>query len=281
MSWHSNPDVLAAYRGGWLDAAQASSVEAHLLGCADCRAGVAADFDTARIERMWSIVLDRVDVPRPRPVQRLLTRCGIAPHTARLVSAVPAARLAWLFGVAVTMLIAAGLAGAEGRSTALLLVLAPLVPLAAVGLSFSRPADPAYEITLTAALPALRLLLLRSTAVVVASLVTAALATLAVPGLGWEATGWLLPGLALTCASLALGSWLPLHVAVAIAAASWTAAVGAVLVHADARTGAGLPAQLLSADIQLGCAVLAALALTVVVRRRDAFESLNLRRTVS
>ncbi|MBA2389953.1 MAG: zf-HC2 domain-containing protein [Geodermatophilaceae bacterium] len=280
MTWHADHDLLAAYCEDRLDHARASSVEAHLIGCAACRADVAAGQDTARLDRVWSAVLDRVDVPRPWLLQRLLARCGIAPHSVRLVAAVPAARLAWVFGVAVTILIAAGFAGAAGRATAILLMLAPLMPLTAVALAFNRSADPAYEVALATPIPALRLLLVRTTAVLVGSLVAGAVAALAIPGVGWEAAGWLLPGLTLASASLALASWLPLPVGVAVAGASWLALISAVVAATGTRVGPGLTDLMLAADSQVGFAALAALALTVIIARRDAFESLNLRRTV-
>ena len=40
-TWHLTPQTLTAYRDDDVDPVQAASVEAHLLGCADCRADLA------------------------------------------------------------------------------------------------------------------------------------------------------------------------------------------------------------------------------------------------
>jgi hypothetical protein len=280
MSWHAGPDLLAAYRTGQIDPAQAASVEAHLIGCAQCRAAVAAGFDISRLERMWSTVEETVDTPRSRWLVQLLERLRLPRHIARLVAAVPAARQAWAFGVASSTLVAVGFAVMVDRGDAALLLVAPLLPLAGVALTFGPFADPAYEIGLATPTPALRLLLLRTAAVVIGSLVIVGGAAAVVPGVGWEAAAWLLPALGLTCASLALATWLPLLAGLSVAAAGW---VVAVITTADVTvTAAGriVTSELVSAVAQAGWAALAVLGLAVLLVRRDAFESVTSRRTV-
>ena len=87
---------------------------------------------------------------------------------------------------------------------AIFLTLAPLLPVAGVALSYGPAADPAYELTLAAPYSVLRLVLLRSVAVVTCTVALTAIGALALADNGWQAVAWLLPALALSAATLAL-----------------------------------------------------------------------------
>ena len=124
--------------------------------------------------------------------------------------------------LAATLLDLAADAGASGAPSWVLLV-APVLPLVGVAASWSRVFDPAYD--LVAATPAAGLpLLLWRTTVVLAVMVPAALIAGVVADTGGVAT-WLLPCLALTAASLALGSVTGMVRATGVAAGAWAAGV--------------------------------------------------------
>src|SRR5436309_740895 len=83
MTWHADAALLARYTAGSIDDASASSVEAHLVACADCRQAVSTTVDTTRLDAIWAEVTDTVDVPRPRPVERFLRTIGVPDPVAR------------------------------------------------------------------------------------------------------------------------------------------------------------------------------------------------------
>ncbi|GGY74711.1 hypothetical protein GCM10010300_18150 [Streptomyces olivaceoviridis] len=203
MSWHVAEEDLRAYARGELAPPLLWSADAHLAGCAECRAVLAAVWEPGALDAAWERLDAELDAPRPRPLERLLLRLGVAGHTARLLAATPVLRRSWL--AAVTLVLAMSVLTARaGHSDTLFLVVAPLLPLAGVALSYGPAVDPTYEMTVVAPLHGFRLLMIRTVAVLVAGLALGALAGLALPGFGLGALGWLLPALALTATGLAL-----------------------------------------------------------------------------
>ncbi|WP_371792168.1 hypothetical protein OG285_24000 [Streptomyces sp. NBC_01471] len=175
----------------------------------------------------------------------------------------------------------AGLAGAR----AVLLALAPVVPVAGVAVSHGRHADPMHEIVASTPSGGLRLLLIRTATVLVTGvpLLTGAEALLpaddGVPG----AATWLLPGLALTLGSLALGSYVGCRAAAAALGTGWACAV---LLPAAAAGPSGGPflfdavsGQLSSivsgASAQSGWAVAASLCAGLLALRRHSFDRME------
>jgi len=73
-AWHLDADLMHRYVSGEIDFVLAASVESHILRCAQCRRAVAAAVPADRLDRIWDAVASRIDAPRARPVQRLLTR---------------------------------------------------------------------------------------------------------------------------------------------------------------------------------------------------------------
>ncbi|WP_412538244.1 zf-HC2 domain-containing protein [Longispora sp. K20-0274] len=260
--WHVDDDLLAAYATGGLAPDRAWSVEAHLPGCARCRAVATRHVDPVRLGRLRAELVAAVDV-RHRPGEVLLARLGVPEHVARLLVATPALRLSWLTAV-VGLLASAVLAAYvwDGpRADLLFLAVAPVLPVLGVAAAFGPGVDPAYELALTAPINGFRLLLLRTTAVLVSTVAVAAVAAWALPGPVPRALGWLLPALALTVGTLALSSVIPPRVAGAVVGVAWLWWVTTVA------------APLFTGPVQGGFALLTALAALVVYLRRARFDT--------
>jgi hypothetical protein len=266
VPWHADPEVVARYATGDLDEARAYSLEAHLLACGECRALFSPLADLEWGERVWEEIEEAVDAHRRGPVERLLLRLRIPDHVSRLLAATPSLRLSW-FGAVAVVLGFAVLAANDGHpGLVIFLAMAPLIPVAGVAASFGPGMDPTYEIGVAAPLRSFRLLLIRSTAVLVASVVLIGLAAVALPGLDWTAAAWLLPAFALTVVTLAVSTVAePLPSAVGVGLA-WIVAV-ALVGH---LAGDGVAA--FQADGQVVCLALIAVAGLILARRSEAFE---------
>ncbi|MEV6746324.1 zf-HC2 domain-containing protein [Streptomyces sp. NPDC088394] len=170
--------------------------------------------------------------PAKKPVPVVPFRfAGAATRAGRLLwAAGPALRGSWLVALVLVAVGAVALAYGAGAGEAvrpLLLVVAPVLPLAGVGLSYGRHADPMYEITAATPSGGLRLLLTRTAAVLVLSIPALTLAGAALPASAGRpgAAAWLLPGLAMTLAALALGSYVGCRTGATSIAVAWAAAV--------------------------------------------------------
>ena len=240
------------------------------MHCADCQAAVGRLVAPARLERVWADVEDRLDAPRRGVVELTLLRLGVREHLARLLAATPSLSASWLGAVALTLGFAAVAARESERGMLLFLCVAALVPLASVAAAFGRGLDPAFEVSVAAPFSSVRLLLLRTAAVLPATLALAGLAALAVPGVGWTAAAWLAPSLGLTAASLALATWIAPVRAFAVVAAAWLAIVTLSAVETGDRLAA------FDEGPQVALAVIAVLAGVVLALRYD---HLDLERT--
>lgn len=273
-AWHVPAPLLAAFAAdpGGLDTVTAASVEAHLMACAGCRRDIATAAGPAVAAASWDAVADRIDRPHPRLVERLLGRLGVGNGISRLLAATPAlqaAGLAAVTGVAVLAVVASRSLDAAGP----FLVLAPLVPLAAVALSFAPTVDPAGEVGVGTPLHGAGLVVRRAAAVLGVSFGVLGAAALALPDLG-GAVAWVLPSLALVLGALALATWMRAEVAVAGLAGGWLATVwsawwvaGRDVTIADSATFA--------AAGQTVALATAAAALAVLVARHDRFATLE------
>ncbi|MCX4864516.1 MULTISPECIES: zf-HC2 domain-containing protein [unclassified Streptomyces] len=170
--------------------------------------------------------------PAKKPVPVAPFRfAGAATRAGRLLwAAGPALRGSWLVALVLVAVGAVALAYGAGAGEAvrpLLLVVAPVLPLAGVGLSYGRHADPMYEITAATPSGGLRLLLTRTAAVLVLSIPALTLAGAALPASAGRpgAAAWLLPALAMTLAALALGSYVGCRTGATSIAVAWAAAV--------------------------------------------------------
>jgi hypothetical protein len=220
--WHVDDDLLETYAAGRaMGPALAASVEAHLDRCSGCQARLAPAIDPLRLDAVWAEVVDGVDAPQPSPLERLLIRLRVAPDTARLLAVTPSLRLSWLTGTAVALALALLVAHSGERGVALFLALAPVLPVAGVAVAFGGRTDPLHEVALAAPYSSYRLLLVRSAAVLVATLGLAVVAAALLPSTPWVAAAWLLPALALTTASLALTTRIDPVVSSAALAGTW------------------------------------------------------------
>jgi hypothetical protein len=206
MSWHIDEATMASYASGGATATVAASTEAHLTGCAHCRARLVPAVDPGRLNGIWAEVEERVDVVSLPIVERILVRCGMRDDTARLLAATPSLTASWLAAVGAAVVFAVAAADASPRGLAVFLTLAPMLPVAGVAAAYGREADPAYELAVASPYSLLRLLLVRSVAVVGTTLVLTAVGGLLLSGAGWRSAGWLLPALALSAVTLALSA---------------------------------------------------------------------------
>ncbi|MER7500971.1 zf-HC2 domain-containing protein [Nonomuraea pusilla] len=260
MTWHMDDGLATRYADGDLDATLASSVEAHLLACGPCRELLAPRVPRARLDRVWEEIAEAVDSPVPGPFERALRLVGVREHTARLLGAASSLRLSWISAGALALLFAVLAAGETTRWGLVgFLALAPMLPVAGVGVAYGRGADPAYEIGLAAPYPAVKVMLMRAAAVLVTSALPALVIGLAVFGRSWAVAAWLLPALALTSLSLVLSRWFePAHCAIAVSAL-WLACVAVTNLGEPNLAMFGAAGQLASLAVTVvSCALLAA-----------------------
>jgi hypothetical protein len=279
VTWHVEPAVLDRYLGGRLPEAPAASVESHLMACAGCREQLARATGTPDgvHARGWAALAAAVDTEPEGAAERLLAR-GLPPHVVRLLAAAPALRRAWWTagtGLLLVALLAAQL-GEDALGTALFVVTAPLVPLAGVALAYSGADDLAGEVAATTPYPRFRLLLLRTGAVAATTLpVTGGLAAL-LPADAGRAALWLAPTAALCALTLALSARWDTRRVAAVLGPLWLAGAGVPLWPAGVAAPVG---ELLDRSAlfrpagQVALLLVAALAVTVAVVRRGAFEN--------
>lgn len=281
QTWHADTDVLAAYVAGRLGRAAAASLEAHLLACASCRAGIASFAPSERLAGNLAVLHSRIDAPPIPRTERFMQRLGLPERITRLLVVTPSARLAWLVAVACAIaaaVIAADLSGSSQRTLFAFLVGAPLVPLGVVTMTFATRSDPAREVVVATPTPAFDLLLVRAVAVLVPAVALTAFAALVVPGRGAEGVLWLLPALGLATATLALASWLPVRAVSWVLGAAWVTGAmvsvrGAPRADLIERYVAFRPAG------QVAMVAITLAAAAVVALRRDAFDLIDAGRT--
>jgi hypothetical protein len=265
--WHLDPEAIRRYAQGAARPEMAASAEAHLMRCAACREAIASYVDTRRAEAIWHEVVDRVDAPRRSVLERMLVRLGVSEATARLVVATPTLRGPWLLAVAGVLALAAWAAQVDAHFLQVFLVVAPLGPLAGVALAFAGGLDPTREIGLAAPYSGLRLLLIRTAAVLTVTIPIVALAGLALPGSNWAAVAWLLPTTGLICAALALTGRLTPIVAVGVVATVWVLATAPIALAGRLDPAFGRSAQVIWLALAIGGAAwLAAIRNTVTIK---------------
>jgi Putative zinc-finger len=282
-AWHPEADLLASYAAGSAGAVAAWSVEAHLTGCARCRAALSARADPERLARNRSVLLVRAALGDGGLVRRLLRRCGIPDHVLRLLAATSSVRLSWLLSVLGVLAVVAGEAAAvrpgriPGHAPAGLagipdsqilvpfLLTAPLLVLAGVAAAFLPMFDPAYRLTVAAPFSGFTLLLARAVCALAGALVLVVTAAVVLPGPGWLPAALLLPSLAVCGFALAAASVMEARAAVITAGALW---VLPVLLLAARH----LPLVILHWRAQSACAAVLCLCALVLLKRRDRFE---------
>lgn len=277
---HLEPDVLEGYRDLTVTAATAAAVECHLMACERCRNELAtlgvATADARLLpdaDLMWERVLDEVDRPRVTVVERAMRRIGIPEATARLLAITPALRVAWLVGVVAVGVLAQIAAEVEGLDPAVLLALAPLIPVLGVATAFGPVTDPTYELGLSTPTSGFRLTMIRTAAVLATTLPLLVVTSVAVDGVSVEPVAWLLPCLMLVAVTLALATWFTIEVSALVATVGWLTTL--TMLEVRQAAGSALADALLSGttgQLLVGAATLA--AALVVAGRRQAFNSM-------
>jgi len=265
--WHVDDAQLARYAAGGVEGTAACSVEAHLLSCVGCRDRLAPRVDRARLDAVWTEVVDITDQPVPRGVERFLRRLGVSITDARLLAATSSMRIAWLAAV-VAMLAFALVAGEMlDNGDLLFLLVAPVLPVLGVAMTYGESSDPLYSVARAAPIPALRLLLLRCVAVLAPTIAIVGPAALLVGPIRPASAAWLAPSLALIVMCLALTTFVTIgHAALGVSGV-WL--VGAFLAQDRYRPGV----EGFGAPTQLVAMVVAAAAAALLVARADHLDA--------
>jgi hypothetical protein len=271
--WHLDDDALRRYAGRAGSLAEGASAEQHLLSCGPCRARVTAAASVTGpgvidLAAVWDRTRDAVEVPRPSVFERLLRGAGLPACEARLVAVASAFRGVWLAGVAAVLVFAA-LAAAIGhaRGVWVFLAVAPVVPCLVVAAGYDPRLDPALEPELVTPYPMVRLVLLRTIAVLALALPAVLLFGLVVPG--ETAFAWLLPAVGFVAVVLAASTWVsPLRAAIAVSTV-WLAVVWLLA----ARSGS--PEAVLQGRAQAGFLALAAASFVIFLLRRRRLAQLR------
>jgi hypothetical protein len=234
-NWHVDEALLLR----WVDRSDAlpysASVEQHLLVCEQCRARVRtaaghSQWPLPDLELVWSRVRDALELPRPSWFEGLLRRLGLPAHDARLVVAARAFRGPWLVGVLVVLgfvTLAAQFGHARGEW--FFLAVAPLLPCVAVAICYDPDVEPALEQELATPYSSLRLVVLRTVAVLAMAIPVVVVVSLVIPM--HAPYLWLLPALGFVTTVLAVSTWMnPLRAAVAISAV-WLAGVWSAVIR--------------------------------------------------
>ncbi|MGW1703972.1 zf-HC2 domain-containing protein [Streptomyces sp. NPDC002206] len=304
--WHVGARLAQRYASGTAAETEAWSLEKHVEACEGCAARVSAAVRgqgaaAAVVDEVRAAVVaaagqtDRAEAARgstrvPASPPPSATRHYRTPLLApALRAAGPALRGPWLASVLLMAAAAVALAyGARSGTGAvaglparqLLLLIAPVLPLAGVGVAYGRHADPVYELAASTPSGGLRLLLIRTAAVLGLSvpLLTAAGAVLPASAGAPGAVAWLLPAVAMTLAALALGSYTGCRTGASSVTAAWALAV--VVPSAGAPLGPealadGAARYLAGPFAQSGWAAGALLCAALLAVRRRSFDHLE------
>lgn len=255
--WHVSAHTAQAYAAGNLPDPDCWSLETHVPTCARCARAVSDAAQDPVLSRVRANVL-RQARPAARPAVAVHRRSGVR------LTVTPALRPLWLLGAVGAVLATLLLDAIDATQLPLVLLVAPLLPLAGIAVGSSPRLDRGAELMVSTPMPALRLLLLRSAAVLTVSLPLLLLLS-ALTGSG--VVGWLLPAGALVAVALALSTWLRVEMATGCAAMVWAAvALG------PAVLSPGLPVVLTPGAAPAWAAAAVAGAVLLIARRHDLDE---------
>lgn len=277
IGWHVGESQLRRYVEGGLGDIEAWSVETHLTACASCASRVREALNDRQLACRLRTGRQRV-LSQARVEAEARARVGTRTsspwsHAWRVLTATPASRLPWLTATIFVIASATALSvfvGGPAQSRPILLLVAPVLPLAGVALSYGPGMDPAYELTASTPYSGLRLLLLRTLAVLAVSIPLLVVASVVVPTSQFSAVAWVLPALALVLATLAIGSWAGHHVGAALIGTGWVLAVAV-----PRSVFAGGFSYLFIAPAQWVWAAVAVIALGLVFARHAAYDRME------
>lgn len=226
QTWHADPDLLAAYVAGRLDAVDGASVEQHVTRCAGCRAAITPLVDRHALDRAWTGIRDAIETPPLPLLVRAARRCGLPEPTAVLLAATTSLRTSWVVSSVVALAFAVLAVSVAGDDMlAPFLLVAPMVPVIGVAAVYGPQSDPLETLVVTAPYGRTRLILLRTLAVLVSVVPIAVALGLFLPGPPWLAVAWLGPALAMVPSLMALASFVGPRNAAATLAIAWCGAV--------------------------------------------------------
>jgi hypothetical protein len=202
-----------------------ASMERHMDQCAGCRAQLSPLADFELLEAAWAGVSTTIESPPLPWAIRRAERLGLPEPTGILLAAAASLRGAWLSSafLALSFAVAAALLG-SGELWPFLLV-APLIPMLGVAVSYGSSSDAFDALAVTAPFGRTRLILLRTIAVLVTTVPAACLVGLALPGPTWVAAAWLGPALAMLSLLFVLASYFGPRVAAPLVALVWSGTV--------------------------------------------------------
>lgn len=272
---HPQPDQLHRYASdpSGVDPVGASSIEAHLVGCASCRASLNAVVGRQFLDASWEAVADRVDQPRRTVFERVLARAGVTDASARLLAATPTLRVASTTAVALVIATAV-VASQAADASQYLLALAPLVPLGVVAMAFTTTTDPAGEVAIGTPLHGLGLVARRSLIVAAVAFASLGVVDVATGDAGASTAAWVLPSLALAGCVLASATWVRVEVATALLASGWIALVWPIRLLVDGSVDVS-DSIAFATQGQVVALCLAIASLAVLWVRRDRLESVE------
>jgi len=229
-----------------------------------------ATVTAARLDANWRAIVAELDAPARSKIERVLLAARMPEPIVRTLVATPALRRAWFVATGVALLFGLGAADSSkpGASLLMLLALAPMVPVVGVTLAYGPGSDPAHEVTIATPMSGLRLVLLRSTAVVGCSIGAAGVATLLLRHKTWMSIAWLVPSLALPALCLALSTYLAPRRAAVVVAVLWLVPLSVI--------NRNVTDELVVFRLwgQLALAAVAIVAAATIAARREVFDRL-------
>ena len=185
--WHIASGQLADYLADRVDQPTASSIEAHLVNCGECRQALATRFESSTVDDSWCSIERAIDDEPCSRVQRAANRAGVSDRTLRTLAPTLSLQVAWLAATSLALLGAAVIARRaggpdDGLARLAFLTIVPLAPLAAVVVALSAASEPAPEIARVAPASRLRIGAMRATTVMVAAIVLGLAASSVLPG---------------------------------------------------------------------------------------------------
>ena len=273
QEWHIDDDELAAYASGRAGPVMLSSIEAHLIACPSCRDALIGHVHPTRDvagnaggadDPVWAAIASRVD-RGPRALARSTRLLHVS------ISSPPLAMMTALLAALLVAFVCIARLGEARYATSMLVSLGPIAPLVGARIAFGRRIDPAGTMAAAAPLAAGRVASARALVVTLAACVAGILVSpLTTIGVSHVAA-WLLPAVALSAASVAIGTYVDSTVPTIALGMAWVGVVAAWLNDVP-RAVRGLTIEGLATNqpaVQVALLLATFAAVAVVFARRD------------